>query len=235
MTSISENKDKDTGLVSKVINGVKDLGGGVLDKVGDWADGGGKWRRLVIDIALFAVALFALYAMTQGLSFLHPNLAAFTNPSLMTVMGMPMMLGAAGVGLSWFIRDAIGKEHKRTAAKIAAIIMPMGLLLATGLLIASGFQPGFNSSLITNYLLAGLIIVPSSLFVLRHSMSVFRGQAYSVEKGVQSQTSIPNTEPENGTRVDGLHVQRRETHGRKQKMQGDRTRRDGTARKTRST
>lgn len=170
------------------MSGITDKMGGIAKSIVYFPDkckspGWRKFWRIAFDVGLIALGIFILYSMNKG------NLAALANPTVSTLMSMPLTLGLVGLGASWLIQDLIGKEHQRTAALIAAIAMPALLAGAGAALMATGFQHGIIiGTSMNNYFLIGIVILPLSCFAAANAIKMF-----SQKKGkfIENPNSIP--------------------------------------------
>jgi hypothetical protein len=198
---------------SGVFNKVKDSAMGVAGKFLELPDKPShpvarKVARIAFDILVIGLSYAAFALMTGGIAgigdlthfFPHlfnafnPNniLGALADPSLGTLMAMPMCIGAAGIGTSWLIQDILGKKGERIAAKIAAIVLPVLCFGAAAAFIAAGVHQGKTWLSFTNNFMAGLLLVPLGFFALHHSIKKLNRKEVVYYAGNLSQENRPS-------------------------------------------
>jgi len=158
-----------TGENQQQPGGLSQLKDSMMGKV-DWVlSRPDKYRalRYVYDIALIGIGI-AILCVTTG----NFDPASLSNPTVGVIMAMPMSFAITGIGVAWLLEDVIGKKHQRTAAKIMAFIMPLALIAGTVCLMGAGLHGGFKPFSINNYFLAGLLLLPLSLFALDRSAKI---------------------------------------------------------------
>lgn len=160
---------------------------GLMGKLGELADLPDKpkkaWQRKALYI-LFDVGVILLGVMALGMAtkfgIFTGHFAALSHPGFSTLMMLPAVGGAVGVGLSWLIVDIMGRRAAR-AAKVLSVATPILLLLGSFLLMASGgvshTAHGIHFSLMkamtSTYFYVGLLLVPLTLAATAKGLDVW--------------------------------------------------------------
>lgn len=183
---------KDNGMIGQL----KDQMGGLLDKILSLPDkpkteAGRKAAYIAADIAVIALGIIALGAMTQGFSH-----SALADPGIMTMMSIPMTLGISGMGLAWLISDLVGKENRRTAAKVMAILMPMMLLAGTLCIMGASFHSGIYPSSFNSHFVVGIILLPVAVVCIGQVASVLKDKnGQFIHRRALRETHLPGHAP----------------------------------------
>lgn len=162
------------------------------------------WRRtamlIITDLGLILLPLAVLIAM-NGVSFHGPHFLIFGKPhflsfgqitakifhpsgfSAFSTLAMVGMAGAAiGTGTMWLLEDTLGSKYANGAGKVMALVAPFLLIAGGGLLIysggavhgAHGLGFSFTKSMGSGWAIAGILLIPGSLFVASKSVEVLQ-------------------------------------------------------------
>ena len=182
---------------------------GMMGKMGDMADkilglpdrpNSAAWRRVCRIV--FSVAIIILGA---GLFFMmnHGAFGALANPSISTMMSMPLSIGITGVGIAWLLEDVsgiFGRKAQRGVGKILAIAMPILLAGGAAALMMAGFHGGLTATAINGWFFAGILLLPLSVLTLPGAINAINSRDANIfiggppEQSHNSESSKRNQE-----------------------------------------
>ncbi|MCC5832675.1 MAG: hypothetical protein JJU12_06505 [Chlamydiales bacterium] len=146
-----------------------------------------KALYILYDLGLILLAA-GLGSMMMGFSLhggvsLEKVVANLNDMGLQTVMGGGMALCGAGAGLGFLIQDILPKKAHRTAAKVAALAMPLllagavaALIIGPGITGGSGLQFSLSQSMTSLQSYIGLLLIPVALYAAIKAPQAFKSR-----------------------------------------------------------
>lgn len=166
----TEAAGKDKGIMSGM--------GGMLDWILSLPDKpkhpvAKKVARIAFDILIVGLGVTLFFGLNTQFSFNMDALrTALANPSLTTLMSMPICIAGTGVGLTWLLQDIISDKYHRFVGKIGAVVMPIFLIVAGACLMQAGFHNGLSRVTMGSYWFVSLLILPLALFAIGRGCDV---------------------------------------------------------------
>jgi hypothetical protein len=151
-----------------IIDSIKGKLGGALDGILGFFDRPEdptlrKISHVALGIIIASIGLTVFYFMNQ-VDVMHPGFIVM-DPAVTSLMGMPYILGFAGLGIAWSIWSLIrDSKHQIAIMKAMAVAVPVGVLAASLSFIGVGFHGGLASGSFSGYTMSGLLMLPTALF-----------------------------------------------------------------------
>lgn len=170
-SGVDGNKKDDKGYIDSAKEKMGEALGKFLDLPERFEDPTTKKvARLGINLLIIAAGFALIYVMNGGISFpsgwtpqfssLSTVLGKLSDAGVGTLMGLGMGSVIIGVGLGWFVRDLLGEQNRRSAAKVMLLAMILFLAVAGGSAMGHSFHNGITPQSPNVYYMGSLLLIP---------------------------------------------------------------------------
>lgn len=143
-----------------------------------------KMARLGINLLIILAGFAIIYVMNGGVSFpsgwmphfnsLSTVLGKLSDAGVGTLMGVGGGSVIMGVGLGWFVRDLLGDQNRRSAAKVMLFAVVLFLAVSGAAAMGHSFHNGVTPQSPNMYLMGSLLLIPLIPFALAYALKVSR-------------------------------------------------------------